>query len=83
MKKTHSFWYFSDYESNIPKLKTTILTEKSWKKPNEKNHPHAYHPEAITVNMLNIKWNHIIARDFSYIYSKNSVESKNSPWNPF
>lgn len=74
MKKTYSFWYSSDYESNIPKPKT--LTQKSWKKPNEKNHLHAYHPEAITVNMLNIKLNHILARDFSYLYSENSVESK-------
>lgn len=75
MKKTHSFWYFSDCQSNIPKLRT-VLTEKSWKEPDEKNHLYAYHPEAITVNMLNIKWNHNLARDFSYVYSQNSVGSK-------
>lgn len=41
-----------------------------------KNHLDAHHPEAITVNILNIKWNHIVSGNSSYIYSENSVESK-------
>lgn len=76
MKKTHSFWHFSDYRGNIPKLRTTVVTEKSGKKADEKNHLHAYHPEAITVNTLNIKWNHNLARDLTYVHSQNSVGSK-------
>lgn len=61
--KIYSFWYFSDNENNIQKLKTTILIEKSCNKPDEKNHLHSHHPEAITISILDIKWNQILAGD--------------------
>lgn len=80
LKKTLPFWYFSNYESNIEKLKTTVLTEKSWRKPDEKNHLHAHHPEAITVNILNIKWNHILARNSKATYAVKLLQSQRCSW---